>query len=152
MNDFKDSSNYFLPNSISTLFIAESPPGNGSFFFFNFAKQEILLTSLTTALFGDGNGFDKTKDKVEFLKKFKDQGYFLTDAVSFPIAHLTNNKREKVIEKEYLNLQKTLNKLIESSKFSKKMSKIILIKETVYNIMNKIFIIIISRKNNFFLI
>jgi len=133
-NTYKEASEKFLPEKIRVLFIAESPPANGSFFFFEFARQEILLTTLTTALFGDGNGFTKNDSKVDFLKELKREGYFLIDAVEYPINMTSDKNRELIIRKENDNLLERLEGLKRINRVDAD-TKIILIKKSVYNIL-----------------
>ena len=137
-NIYKEASEKFLPENIKVLFIAESPPTNGSFFFFKFTKQEILLTTLTTALFGDDKGFTKNDSKVAFLEKFKNEGYFLIDAVEYPINMTTDKNRELIIRKEMDNFLERLEELKKMNRVDAD-TKIILIKKSVYNILANVF-------------
>jgi len=136
-NIYKEASEKFLPDKIRVLFIAESPPANESFFFFKFAKQEILLTTLTTAVFGDGNCFTKDDIKNDFLKKLKGQGYFLIDAVEYPINNIKGKNREPIIREESENLLVRLNELKQRNKIDS-LTKIILIKVSVFNVLHKL--------------
>ena len=104
VNTYKEAAAKFLPDKIKVLFIAESPPANGSFFFFKFPKQEILLTTITTAILGDGKGYTRNDSKIEFLKILQEKGYFLIDAVEYPINTTSDRNRELIIEKETDNL------------------------------------------------
>ncbi len=139
---YKKASEKYMPGKINVLFIAESPPtpySNGvrSYIYFDTAKQEILLTTLTTAVFGDGNCFTKDDIKSDFLKRLRDEGYFLIDAVEYPINNIQGKNREPVIREEAENLLVRLNELklrnnIDSS------TKIILIKISVFNTLQEL--------------
>ncbi len=133
----------YLPDIIKVLFIAESPPapdkyGRKSYIYFDTAKQEILLTTLTTAVLGDGNGFTKDCDKSIFLKRLKAEGYFLIDAVEYPINMIKGgNNKETIIRNEANNLLERLNGLKGRNKVDLE-TKIILIKASVYNALSEL--------------
>lgn len=133
INTYKDAADKFLPDKIKVLFIAESPPANGSFFYFKLSKQEILLATVTTAVLGDGKGYTRNDSKIEFLKTLKDKGYFLIDAVDYPINTTDNRNRELIIQKEVDNL---IDRLKELENKIDGYTKIILIKKSVFNILN----------------
>ena len=135
INKYKEAAGKFLPDKIKVLFIAESPPANGSFFYFNFSKQEILLSTITTAILGDGKGYTSKDSKIEFLKTVKDKGNFLIDAVDYPINTTSDKNRELIIEKETDNLIDRLKDLDSQNKIDK-YTKIILIKKSVFNVLN----------------
>ena len=132
---YKEAAEKFLPEKIKVLFIAESPPANGSFFYFKFSKKEILLSTITTALLGDGKGYTKNDSKIEFLKILKDKGYFLIDAVDYPINTTGDRSRELIIQKEIESLTDKLKELESRNKIDNH-TKIILIKKSVFNVLN----------------
>ena len=70
--------------------------------------------------------------KAELLERFKNEGYFLEDAVAFPIPQGTRS-REKISKIE--NGISSLNKRIEPYKSS---AKFVLISTTVYSAINGI--------------
>lgn len=75
----------YLPNKIKVLFVAEAKPDADDRFFYydNVKTDDYLYLHMMYALYG------KTKDdqqdlrdnKGEFLNKFKEDGYYLVDAV-----------------------------------------------------------------------
>lgn len=135
---YRNQAEKYLPEKIKILFIAESPPapdkyGRKSYIYFDTAKREVLLTTLTAAVFGDGNGFAKYYDKSVFLKRLKAEGYFLIDAVEYPINMIKGgNNKETIIRNEANNLLERLNGLRGRNKVDLE-TKIILIKASVYN-------------------
>jgi hypothetical protein len=135
INKYKEAADKFLPEKIKVLFIAESPPANGSFLYFKFPKQEILLATITTAIFGDGKGYKRNDSKIGFLNILKDEGYFLIDAVEYPINTIDDRKRELIIQKEMENLIDSLKDLKSRNKIDS-YTKIILIKKSVFNVLN----------------
>ena len=134
---YRKQAEKYLPEKIKVLFIAESPPAQDkynrkSYIYFDTAKQEILLTTLTTAIFGNGNGFTKDCDKRIFLKRLKAGGYFLIDAIEYPINKVRGKDRESIIREESKNFLKRLNTLEKRNKIDSA-TKLILIKVSVYN-------------------
>ncbi len=134
---YRNQAEKYMPEKIKVLFIAESPPapdknGRRSYIYFDTAKQEILLTTLTTAVFGDGNCFTKDDIKSDFLNKLKDEGYFLIDAVEYPINKIGGKNKEPIIREESENLLVRLNELKQRNKIDPS-TKIILIKVSVFN-------------------
>ena len=125
---YKEAADKFLPEKIKVLFIAESPPAKGSFFFFKFPKQEILLATITTAILGDGKGYTRNDSKTEFLNILKKKGYFLLDAVGYPINTTHDKNRELIIKKEIGNLIDRLKDLKRRNRIDIN-TKIILIKK-----------------------
>lgn len=95
---FEDIRNRYLPTEIKVLFIGESPPCKGQFFYSGKPK---LLTS-TMEVFEDF--FKKDfKDNLEFLKFFKTSDYFLDDLCHKPINQIEdpierNKKRSKSVK------------------------------------------------------
>ena len=139
---YKKQAEKYLPEKIGVLFIAESPPapdkkGRRSYIYFDTAKQEILLTTLTTAVFGDGNCFTKDDIKSDFLNKLKGEGYFLIDAVEYPINKTDGKNKEQLIKEESENLLSRLNILKDENRIDSS-TKIILIKVSVYNALSSL--------------
>lgn len=135
INIYREAANKFSPAKIKVLFIAESPPANNSFFYFNFSKQEILLSTITTAILGDGKGYTRNDSKIDFLRILQERGYFLIDAVEYPINITTDRNRELIIEKETDNLINRIKDLEKQNKTDRN-TKIILIKKSVFNVLN----------------
>jgi len=138
MNLYRKASEKYRPEKIKVLFIAESPPffeseDKRSYFYFeNNPGKDMLFATLMKACYG----IDYTKNKgnkIKLLKRLMDDGIFLIDSVKYPInrderQETSNKKREEIIQNEIPNLLNELNKLHIGSE-----TKIILIKETVFN-------------------
>ena len=74
----------FRPERITTLFVGESAPVSGDFFYFgNTALQRFMERAVEDAL---GKGDD-------FLEQFKGYGWYLDDLVLTPVNHLTRSER-----------------------------------------------------------
>jgi hypothetical protein len=73
------------PPRITTLFVAESAPLGGTFFYYgNGHLGRYLRRSIEEVLAGDGG----------FLERFKSYGWYLDDLVPAPVNHLTPRDRK----------------------------------------------------------
>jgi hypothetical protein len=72
------------PRRITALFVAESAPVGGTFFYYgNGHLGRYLRRSIEEVLAGDG----------DFLERFKSYGWYLDDLVQAPVNHLTPRER-----------------------------------------------------------
>lgn len=158
INPYFEAAREFLPkNKIKTLFIFESPPFEPSIhlvsnkynekwsYFYNYKSDgsDNLRRIICETL------FDKKMNSAErFLKDFSNQGYFLVDAVNYPIndiipewKHLIrvdrNNKvhpdeRVNIIYSETDDLVKTIDYWVKESKSNLSNIKMIIVKATVF--------------------
>ncbi len=113
--DFEAARNKYRPDYIKLLFIAEAPPANDSGRFFYFVPVhtgDTLFLEMMKALYPKkakfvecvGNrkpGFNAKQvrnRKAEFLEKFKQDGFYLIDAVDEPMPRnaATKMKQEKI--------------------------------------------------------
>jgi len=123
----------FKPKKIKTLFIAESPPdekkGRRYFYFENVIQYDYLFKSIMEVLYPKEY---KNHNKKELLTKFKEDGFFLIDAVEFPINNdeYSDKERNEIIKNNALKLIKKIESLI-----NKEDANIILIKKNVYNLL-----------------
>jgi hypothetical protein len=72
----------FRPESIVTLFVGESPPHNGTFFY---KGNSVLYFSVKESFGGTAN----------FLAEFKAKCFFLDDLVLYPVNKLNKKEREE---------------------------------------------------------
>lgn len=103
---FEDVRNRYIPSEIKVLFIGESPPIGGTFFFLG----KSILFNATKDVFEEF--YDKYfYNPLDFLDFFKNSGYFLDDLCYEPINHITDiEKRRKLREENIENLKSRLNK------------------------------------------
>jgi len=89
---FEDIRNRYLPSSVKVLFIGESPPIGGAFFFLG----KSILFNATKVVFEEF--YNKHfLDPFDFLNFFKNSGYFLDDLCHEPINHIEDKTlREKL--------------------------------------------------------
>jgi hypothetical protein len=84
------------PGRITTLFVAESAPIGGTFFYYgNGHLGRYLQRSIEEVLAGDG----------DFLERFKSYGWYLDDLVPAPVNHLAPRERRAA----HLGGRKTCN-------------------------------------------
>ena len=79
MNELENVRQSFRPRRIATLFVGESPPFSGEFFY----KCDSNLYFRMKEAFGDTENF---------LSDFKNRGFFLDDLVLYPINQIKNEK------------------------------------------------------------
>ncbi len=88
MANTEDIGQSYKPAKINLLFVAESPPKGGTFFYF---RNSNLYFAIKEAF---GRTFRKFDD-IEFLEFFKEQGCYLEDLCLIPVNGLSKSKRNK---------------------------------------------------------
>ena len=83
MSDLEGIRKSFRPDRITTLFVGESAPESGRFFY---NSNSSLFHAMRKA-FGD---------QATFLEDFKRNGFYLDDLVLVPINKLTDNERSRL--------------------------------------------------------
>jgi len=81
--------NLYKPIQVKLLYIAESPPANGSFFYKCDSNLYEALQKAWQKVYGESCG-----DGLDFLRFFKDKGCYLDDLCLEPINNLNNEDRE----------------------------------------------------------
>jgi hypothetical protein len=76
----------YRPDQITTLFVGESAPVSGAFFY---CGNSALARHMETAVTANGRG-----GNGEFLERFKAYGWYLDDLVLTPVNHLPKTQRE----------------------------------------------------------
>jgi hypothetical protein len=75
----------YRPSQITTLFVGESAPVSGDFFYYgNTALKRHVQAAVEDSIGGDGS---------EFLDRFKRFGWYLDDLVLTPVNHLKKPER-----------------------------------------------------------
>lgn len=127
----------FIPKTIKVLFIAESPPSfegeipTKYFFMKETVGAEPLFSTIMLAVYNIR--YKRNPEyKLELLNRFRDDGYYLMDAVEYPI-----NTNEYQIEHEIkINKSRFIERISElrhSGRITNN-TKVILIKKSVYNV------------------
>jgi hypothetical protein len=96
--------NRYLPNPVKTIFVLESPPKTGLYFYNPDGKTgEPLFTAMMKDVLEI-----KPRTKDAGLREFAARGYLLIDATYSPVDHLKGRKRDDAI---LANLSKLLDDL-----------------------------------------
>jgi hypothetical protein len=75
----------FLPERVTTLFVGESAPFSGDFFYVGNTHMVQHMRSAVERSLGKGSG--------DFLERFKALGWYLDDLVLEPVNHLSKSER-----------------------------------------------------------
>jgi len=94
----------YKPDRVRVLFVGESPPANGTFFY----KCDSKLYKHTKKVFQE---FWIFKSDKEFLERFKNEGFYLEDLCDEPINHLPKRERKAKRNENIETLAKKLKQL-----------------------------------------
>lgn len=123
----------YVPGKVKTIFIFESPPKTGTYFYDdsveNMSKPPLFKIMMKNVL------RINPVSKKEGLKKFRDEGYIIVDATYEPINEVkSRRRRNRKIIKNYENLKKDL---CEIMKKEDKSTRIILVKCNVIDMLKE---------------
>jgi hypothetical protein len=131
-NDYLALRKKYTAEKLHLIFIAESPPASGKYFY---DEEGSVKEVLFKAMINDVLGYSP-KDKIDGLKAFRDTGYVLVDATYQPVnAGLTPTQRDKAILSSYKDL---IEDLLEIN--PKKETEIILIKANVCRLLEPLLV------------
>lgn len=91
----EEARNRYKPNNVSVLFVGESAPAGGTFFYFGNSG----FTSYTRQAFENGLGL-RFESNMAFLDLFKKSGCWLDDISLIPVNGLVRKKRTSVLEEQ----------------------------------------------------
>jgi len=106
-NDYHEAANRYRPEQVRVLFLAESPPACDSdlkkayFFFEENPGGDILFATIVQAALGKPYRKRDGEPQAEVLREFQSRGYWLMDAVDYPINKIDGRK---VSDRERKNL------------------------------------------------
>ena len=117
--------NFYKPDKIKFVFIFESPPVNGGYFYDdNGSEKEILFRNMMLTLFN--TNFPNKKIGLTMFKKY---GFILVDLSYIPVNGEKNQKKRKdILESQFLTLKKDLKLLVSDN------TKIVLVMRHVTDI------------------
>jgi hypothetical protein len=139
---YEAAADKYKPAKIKYLLIAESPPYTLTkneeiryFYFDKITDGDTLLRNTIESIFSEK--YDNSK-KGFWLKKLKNEGFFLIDAVEYPIDQFKKDtkKRNRHVRINFNNLIEKIEKLKEE-RFIDKNTKIILIKKNIFEILGE---------------
>ncbi len=135
MSRISEAREKYRPENIKLMFIAEAPPSAEERFFYyeDLTKGDSLFLYVIRSVFPDLKNESVPllrAKKAELLKRFMLEGYFLEDAVAFPILQGTRS-RDKIstIERSFTSLNKRIEKYKDTT-------KMVLISSTVFSAIN----------------
>lgn len=132
MNIYDQARLKYRPEKIRVLFIAEAPPENVERFFYyeDVRDHDALFVNLIRALYADYRDADIKdirREKGKLLERFRDDGYYLIDALPEPISlKLSPREREKLIKSQTDHLVDEVRKIGPEN-------GVVLIKATVFH-------------------
>jgi hypothetical protein len=95
----------FKPKQVKLLFVGESPPTSGKFFY-----DKSSMTTITARAFELSHGF-KFKGTAEFLCHFKEVGCYLEDLTHVPVDKLQRQEREDFLQAGVLPLSACIKEM-----------------------------------------
>ena len=100
----------FKPAEVRLIFVAESPPASGKYFYdITGTVTEPLFAAIMRDVLGQ-----TPRTKTDGLRAFQDAGYTLVDATYTPVNRgLTNRERDNRILEDYPSLKQDLAKLTQ---------------------------------------
>lgn len=125
INIYKKQRDAYKPKKINYIFIFESPPINGEYFYdISGSQNETLFRNMMLTLFNQK--FDSKEKGLKFFKKY---GFLLVDLSYKPVNGINNrNERIDVLKSHFDNLLEDLKLLVS------KQTKIILVMRHVTDI------------------
>ena len=96
----------YLPDNLKYIFVLESPPASGLYFYDESGKTSEPLFKEMMKLLNV-----TPKNKRDGLKLFQKAGYLLVDATYQPVNELKGKKRNDVILRDFSNLVEDLEKV-----------------------------------------
>ena len=97
---FTAARDQYRPGRVKLLWIAESPPTSGSYFYFQRTTGKDHLfreTMRAVGLWPEKEIMKKGLDKQSLLERFRSKGYFLIDTCSHPVDKLPDRERKRAI-------------------------------------------------------
>jgi hypothetical protein len=102
------------PEKVTVLFIAESPPASGAYFYFPVTTGRDSLFNTTMKALGiypERKAMPKGLDKKGMLAEFQARGFFLIDVCYAPINKLPPKEKKRAIAKEIPALMQKVREL-----------------------------------------
>jgi hypothetical protein len=115
--DYHIAATNYRPKPVKVLFIAESPPAFSSdskqayFFFDENPGGDILFATIAQAVLGITYRKRGEVPKAEILQELKSKGYWLMDAVEYPINKIDGRKTSDNERKRFIDTNRS--KLLE---------------------------------------
>jgi len=100
IESFRKARDRYRPTKVRLLWIAESPPTSGSYFYYQKTTGRDHLfreTMRAVGLWPMKEIMRKGVDKNPLLESFQSKGFFLIDTCSYPVDKLSNSERRRAV-------------------------------------------------------
>lgn len=127
---FKAAREKYRPSKIDVLWIAESPPAGGGYFYFERTSGANHLFRETMKALGwwpPNVPMQAGLDKTPYLRRFKESRHFLVDLSPTPVNHISSVERDAVLRKNVSYLREEVAML--------RPKKLLIIKRNVHGIL-----------------
>jgi hypothetical protein len=129
--DYKAARDKYRPSSIDVLWIAESPPAGGGYFYFEVTSGRNHLFRETMKALGWWPldfPMHAGLDKSPYLKRFQEGRHFLIDLSPTPVNKLSPTERHAELRRNIIHISEEIETL--------RPAKILLIKRNVFDILS----------------
>ena len=124
---YSKARNRYRPKKIRLVFVAESPPSSGGFFYFpeTIGKDHLFRETMKALrLWPLSKPMKKGLNKRVLLEEFQSQGLFLIDTCRLPVDKLSDKERRVAIDREAPGLARRVEDLNPRG--------VIIVKKTIY--------------------
>lgn len=134
MPDFTTSRERYNPRNqgtpIRVLWIAESPPAGGGYFYFDTTSKNHLFRETMRGLgwWPEDETMSAGIDKTPYLRRFQKAGHFLVDLSYVPVNKMGRNEKERVLRRSIPRLLNDLEALDPQ--------KILIVKATLFDLLS----------------
>ncbi len=119
--------NRFFPKDLKAIFVLESPPASGRYFYNPDGRTgEPLFSAMMRSVLGLD---PHSAAKAEGLRKFQEAGYLVVDAAYIPVNKMDDKERDRVILENLGNLVEDLRE--QMRKAGKDSAPVILVKANI---------------------
>jgi hypothetical protein len=128
VESFRAARDQYRPDQVKVLWIAESPPTSGSYFYFQKTTGKDHLFRETMRAVGIWPAKEIMKrgvDKQPLLERFRSNGFFLIDTCPYPVDKLKDSERKRAILDGTSGVVKLVSELNPSG--------IIIVKSNIYD-------------------
>ncbi len=114
IHDYAQARNRYKPDEVKILFVAESPPSSGGYFYFSetIGKDHLFREMMKAlGLWSRSQRMERGIDKRPLLEKFRSKGFFLIDTCELPVDKLPKRERRSAINQGATTLESRVRRL-----------------------------------------
>ena len=127
IEDYARAREKYQPHKIKILFVAESPPSSGGYFYFSetIGKDHLFRETMKALdLWPVSRPLRRGVDKRPLLERFRSNGFFLIDTCELPVDKLSTTERMTAVRRGAVGLASRVRRLNPAH--------IIVVKNTVF--------------------